>query len=229
MGQAFFSLSLGIGCLMAYGAYLPSATNLPKAAGWVALLDTSVALLAGALIIPAMFVAQSHGVEIYDASGALKSSDTLVFTVLPALFDTMGAAGPFVAFAFFTLMMIAAITSSVSMLEAPVQSTCETLNQKRSHMVWVIGLAITAFSLLIVMNFGTLFGAVITLTTVYAQPLLGLTFALLLMWVSRQEKLYQSMQEGYPNLEKSLFWKLWPNYVKFVCPVLMGLVLSQQF
>lgn len=66
MGQAFFSLSLGVCCMMTYGAYLSKDEHLPKTAGWVAGLDTSVAFLAGLLILPAMFAAQELGVVIYD-------------------------------------------------------------------------------------------------------------------------------------------------------------------
>ena len=83
MGQAFFSLSLGVCVMMTYGAYLSNQENIPKTAGWVTLIDTSVAFLAGRLIVPAMCVAQNNGVEIYAADGTLKSADTLVFTVPP--------------------------------------------------------------------------------------------------------------------------------------------------
>ena len=110
--------------MMTYGAYL-SEKDIPKTAAWVAGIDTSVAFLAGLLILPAMFVAQNNGVAIYADDGSLLSADTLVFTVLPAMFDTLGAAGPFVAIGFFLLMVIIAITSSISMLEAPVNALRE--------------------------------------------------------------------------------------------------------
>lgn len=227
MGQAFFSLSIGAACMMTYGAYLSKQEHLPKTAGWVAGLDTSVAFLAGLLILPAMFAAQELGVVIYDDSGALLSSDTLVFTVLPAMFDSMGSAGLWVAFAFFALMVIAAITSSISMLEAPVNALREETGQPRSQMAWLVGLTIAAISALIIYNFDALFGLVITVTTVYMQPLLGLTFGVMLTWVLRQHFLLKALQEGASEIEKSLFWKIWPWYVKFVCPVLILLVIWQ--
>lgn len=225
MGQAFFSLSIGAACMMTYGAYLSKQENLPRTAGWVAGLDTSVAFLAGLLILPAMFAAQELGVVIYDDAGTLLSSDTLVFTVLPAMFDSMGSAGLWVAFAFFALMVIAAITSSISMLEAPVNALREETGQPRSQMAWVVGLSIGAISALIIYNFNALFGLVITFTTVYMQPLLGLTFGVLLTWVLRQNYLLKALQEGAPEIQQSWFWKIWPWYVKFVCPVLILLVI----
>lgn len=227
MGQAFFSLSLGVCVMMTYGAYLSSQENIPKTAGWVTLIDTSVAFLAGLLILPAMFVAQNNGVEIYAADGALKSADTLVFTVLPAMFDSLGLAGLFVAFAFFLLMLIAAITSSISMLEAPVNALREELNLERHAGTWVIATVVTLISGVIVVNFESLFGAVITFSTVYMQPIMALIFGMMLTWVLRQHILLKALQQGAENIEQSLFWKTWPWYVKFICPILIGLVIWQ--
>ncbi|RUO60347.1 sodium-dependent transporter [Pseudidiomarina insulisalsae] len=225
MGQAFFSLSIGAACMMTYGAYLSQQENLPKTAGWVAGLDTSVAFLAGLLILPAMFAAQELGVIIYDDAGVLLSADTLVFTVLPTMFDSMGGAGLWVAFAFFALMVIAAITSSISMLEAPVNALREESGQPRSRSAWFVGIVIGVLSGLIIYHFETLFGLVITLTTVYMQPLLGLTFGVLLTWILRQNYLLKALQDGSPDIQKSLFWKIWPWYVKFICPLLILLVI----
>ncbi|GAB3516197.1 sodium-dependent transporter [Photobacterium alginatilyticum] len=221
MGQAFFSLSLGVCSMMVYGSYIKKDVNLPKTAAQVALLDTSVAFIAGLLILPAMFVAQHNGVEIYSDTGALLSSDTLVFSVLPAMFDTMGSAGLFIGVLFFVLMVIAALTSSISMLEVPVACATEELNQDRKIAVWWIGGLITLFSGIIVFNFGDMFGLVISITTEYAQPILGMLFALLVGWVWKRDKVLQEIKEGYPELEQGLFWKIWPWYVRVVCPLMM--------
>ncbi|WP_411358481.1 sodium-dependent transporter [Pseudidiomarina salilacus] len=225
MGQAFFSLSIGAACMMTYGAYLSKQENLPRTAGWVAGLDTTVAFLAGLLILPAMFAAQQLGVEIYAADGSLLSADTLVFNVLPAMFDSMGAAGLWVALAFFALMVIAAITSSISMLEAPVNALREESGQPRSRTAWIVGGCIALVSAVIIYNFDALFGLVITVTTVYMQPLMGLTFGFMLTWILRQNYLLKALQDGAPDIESSLFWKIWPWYVKFICPVLILLVI----
>ena len=86
LGQSFFSMSLGVGIMVVYGAYLTSDSNIPLMAASVAVTDTLVAVMAGLLIIPGMFVALNHGIDIYTADGALKSADKLVFEVLPQLF-----------------------------------------------------------------------------------------------------------------------------------------------
>lgn len=225
MGQAFFSLSLGVCVMMTYGAYLSNSENIPKTAAWVTGLDTSVAFLAGLLILPAMFVAQANGVTIYADDGTLLSADTLVFTVLPAMFDALGYAGLFMSFGFFLLMVIAAITSSISMLEAPVNALREEANCDRSSGVWIIALIVTAISTTIIYNFELLFGAVITFSTVYMQPIMALVFGIMLTWVLRQNYLLKALKQGSPDIDKSLFWKIWPWYVKFICPILILLVI----
>ena len=106
--------------MIIYGSYLAKSENLPKTALMVALIDTGVAFLAGLVILPAMYVALYQGIEIFSADGQLLHSDTLIFQVLPALFETMGDAGLVIAAIFFVLMVVAALTSSISMLEVPV-------------------------------------------------------------------------------------------------------------
>ena len=125
MGSAFFSLSLGVGTMLIYGSYLDDKQNLPQIGGMVTGVDIGIAVLAGFLVLPAMYVALHNGVEIFAADGSLLSEDTLIFTVLPALFSSMGFAGTLVSLLFFFLMSIAALTSSISMLEVPVAYVVE--------------------------------------------------------------------------------------------------------
>ena len=221
MGQAFFSMSLGVGTMLVYGSYVSKQENLPNIGASVALVDIGVAILAGMLIIPAMYVALQNGVEIFDASGALIEGDSLIFTVLPALFESMGGAGQFVGFAFFALMVIAALTSSISMLEVPVSYFVESRGMKRSHAVWLMAAIIFGFSTVISMNFGSLFGLVITATTQYSQPLLGLVLCIFAGWIWRRNEILEELKNGNENVEAGLFWKIWPWYVKFVCPVVI--------
>ncbi len=221
MGQAFFSLSLGACTMMVYGSYLRKDADLPKTAAQVALIDTGIAFIAGLLILPAMFVAQNNGVQIFDDAGNLESSGDLVFGVLPAMFDTMGGAGLLVSIVFFALMVVAALTSSISLLEVPVSTASEELKMSREKSSWVIGGLITLLSVAIIFNFGWMFDAVIIVSTEYAQPILGLIFALLVGWVWRRDTVLTELREGSAEIESSLFWKVWPWYVRVVCPAMM--------
>lgn len=230
MGQGFFSLTVGGCSMLIYGSYLSKDENLPKVAMQVTLVDTAVAVLAGLVIIPAMYVAMHQGVEIYDPStGVLKSADTLVFVVLPALFSTLGAIGEIVALVFFLLMLIAALTSSISMLEVPVALVGERYSFSRKKISWVLGTIICLASIAICFNFGELFGFIATLATQKIQPVAALMFCLFGGWVWNRNSKIAELKQGYPDLEQGLFWKVWPLYVKFVCPILVGAILWSAF
>ncbi|KUI99362.1 sodium-dependent transporter [Vibrio sp. MEBiC08052] len=226
MGQAFFSLSLGCGSMMVYGSYLKKDVNLPKIAAQVASIDTGVAFFAGLLILPAMYVAKHNGVDIFTESGALKSSGDLVFKVLPAMFETMGNIGVLLGFGFFVLMVIAALTSSISMLEVPVSCAQDELGWNRAKATWLIGGLILLISIVICLNFGQLFGLVADVTTVYMQPLLGVAWAILVGWIWNRNKLLNEIKQGYPEIEQGFFWKIWPWYVRFICPVAIIMVFA---
>ena len=227
MGQAFFSLSLGVGTMFIYGSYIPKDQNLPGLGASVTVVDIGVAILAGLLVIPAMYVAQHNGVQIYSDTGELLAGDTLIFTVLPALFETMGAAGYLAAFAFFALMSIAALTSSISMLEVPVCYTIERYDVDRHRATWVVAGIIFAASCVIMLNFDALFGLVVDLTTRYSEPFLGLCLCIFAGWIWRRDVILNELSQGHPDIERSLFWKIWPSYVRFVCPLLIALVFYQ--
>jgi NSS family neurotransmitter:Na+ symporter len=227
MGQAFFSLSLGVGTMLVYGSYISKQENLPVIGSLVALLDVGIAVLAGLLILPAMYVALASGVEIFDAQGGLIAGPGLIVSVLPALFNSMGSVGLLVALAFFLLMTIASLTSSISMLEVPVAYGVENLGVERSRASITVGAVITAISLLIVFNFDPWFDRVVTTTTEISQPLLGFAFCIFAAWVWQRNGILEEIKQGDPDAESSLFFKIWPFYVKFVCPLAILVVYFQ--
>jgi len=229
MGQAFFSMSLGVGTMLIYGSYIRSDENLPLVGALVTLTDTGIAFLAGLLVLPAMFVAQHLGVTIYAESGSLIAGPDLIFQVLPALFEGMGAAGVFVGLAFFVLMSIAAVTSSISMLEVPVSYAVEARQINRTKATWLVALIIFAVSTTIALNFDSLFGFVITLTTERAQPLLSMFICIFAGWIFHRNSILAEIQKGNPDVEQSLFWTIWPLYVKLFCPILILLTFAQGF
>lgn len=221
LGQAFFSLSLGVGTMMVYGSYISKSENLPKLGATVAAIDIGIAVLAGLLVIPAMYVALHNGVSIFDDAGKLIDSDRLIFTVLPALFQTMGFAGTIISFLFFVLMTIAALTSSISMLEVPVAYAADSHNMNRKKAAWTVGSVILIISLIIIFNFGALFSFVVDFTTVYSEPLIGILFCLFAGWIWHRNELLKELQNGMDDAENSFFWKVWPSYVRFVCPLIV--------
>ncbi len=227
MGQAFFSLSLGVGTMLIYGSYINEKEDLPLIGTLVALLDVGIAVLAGLLILPAMYVALTNGVEIFDETGAFIAGPGLIVSVLPALFETMGAAGIFVAMAFFALMTIASLTSSISMLEVPVAYAVEQHGIGRHKASLSIAAIITVISLLVVSNFDPLFDLVVTYTTEFSQPMLALFFCVFVAWIWNRNEALEELKKGCPDVESGLFWKIWPFYVKFICPIAILLVYFQ--
>jgi NSS family neurotransmitter:Na+ symporter len=227
LGQAFFSMSLGVGTMLIYGSYIHSNANLPLVGSLVTLADTGIAFLAGLLILPAMFVAQNLGVVISADDGSLIGGPGLIFQVLPALFDSMGGIGLLVGLAFFVLMSIAAVTSSISLLEVPVSYAVETHEVSRKRATLWLTSAIFGISVVICLNFNIAFDAIISLTTEWAQPLISLLICLFAGWVFYRNAILQEIKQGKPNAENSLFWKLWPVYVKLICPTLIAVIIFQ--
>jgi len=221
MGQAFFSLSLGVGTMLIYGSYLSEQESLPRLGAIVTVVDASIAFIAGLLIVPAIYVAKYYGADIFTAGGELIAGPDLIFQILPVLFDSMGGVGAIVAFAFFLLMSIASLTSSISMLEVPVSYATEESGASRGLATAIIGLTIFVISTVILMNFEALFGLVIDLTTVYSQPLLGVMLCVFVGWIWHRDNVLKEIKKGHGDIESTLFWKIWPGYVKFFCPVLI--------
>src|SRR5690606_4493515 len=107
-----------------------------------------------------------------------------------------------------------------SMLEVPVALAVEKTPVSRSGACWLIGGVIFLGTVLLTVKFEALFGLVVTMTTEYSQPLLGIALCLFAGWVLNRNQLLKEIRSGYPDAENSLFWKIWPFYVRFVCPSL---------
>ncbi|GEK45770.1 sodium-dependent transporter [Halomonas pacifica] len=224
MGQAFFSLSIGIGAMVVYGSYLSRQANLPRVGAQVMCIDMGVAFIAGLLIIPALYVAQGVGVEVMNEQGELTSSATLLFDVMPAMFARLGVMGAVMEVLFFGLLAIAALTSMFPALEVPVSTLEETGSLSRRSSAVLIGAVAFAGSTLILFNFDRLFGLVIDVT-INSMPVIGALVCLYVGWLLSRNAKLQELRQGAPEIERTLFWKLWPWYIRLVCPLLILVVM----
>ncbi|SES37953.1 sodium-dependent transporter [Salipaludibacillus aurantiacus] len=183
VGQAFFTLSLGMGAMITYSSYLPKDTKLPSAAGNVVVLDTLFAIIAGIVIFPAVF---TFAVEP-DAGPAL------IFIVLPEVFNQMGTGGTVFAILFFFLVAIAALSSAISLLEVSVSYVMRQMNMNRRKATLLAGIVVTLFGIPSALSQGgplsefTLFGLpfldlIDTITDQYTLPLGGMVIALFVGW-----------------------------------------------
>lgn len=217
MGQAFFSLSLGMGALITYGSYLNKKENIPQAAAFVTLADVSIAFLAGLLIVPAMYLAQNSGIDIF-VGDQLASSTDLVFQVLPALFHTIGGfAGLILGVTFFLLLSIAALTSTISLLEVPVSYVIDEFGVKRKKAAWTVGLSVLVVSI-IVAFYPVLIGHFDYIFNNIGLPLGGFLICIFIGYFWKTEQAFEEMENGYAGIRKSFFAKIWPIFIKFICP-----------
>jgi len=132
LGQAFFSLSLGMGCMIVYGSYLKKDQDIPVNSYWICGADTAIAFLAGLAIFPAVF---AFGLEPGAGPG-------LTFITVPAVFAAMGPVGHFFGILFFFLLTIAALTSAISLLEVVSAYFIDEAKWDRKKAVWIMGLII---------------------------------------------------------------------------------------
>lgn len=155
LGQAFFSLSLGMGILITYGSYISSNESIMSGAKMVALLDTSVAFFAGLLILPAIFVFNPET----NTAELASSSVALVFTFLPKIFlslqSVVGYVGASIfASIFFLCVFFAALTSQVSILQVPISAIQDQLKLNRAKSVLLLGSSAAIFVLACTVSFG---------------------------------------------------------------------------
>ena len=218
LGQAFFTLSLGMGAIMAYGAYMPANQNIGRTAVSVAALDTGVALLAGIAIFPIVF---ANGLAPSEGPG-------LVFVTLPIAFSAMPL-GILFGTLFFVLLSIAALSSSISLIEPGVAWLIESLKIKRTtatimlgFTAWFLGL-FSALSFNLISEF-TIFGknffdATDFLTNQIMLPLGGIFIAIFVGWVMKKEHVLNEL-----GFQENFIFKAWYFSVRFVAPTLVGLV-----
>ncbi len=147
MGQLFYSMSLAMGIMITYGSYMKKDVNIESAVGQIELFDTGIAFLAGLMIIPAVFTFSGGTPE------SLGKGPSLMFATLPKVFETMWG-GHFIAVLFFLLVLFAALTSSISLMETVVSIVCDKFKVKRTHSCLIVLLVSVAIGLPSALGYG---------------------------------------------------------------------------
>jgi len=212
LGQAFFTLSIGMGAIMAYGAYLPEETSITGASAAVVTADTSIAILAGLAIFPLVF---ANGLDPADGPG-------LVFQTLPLAFGQM-AGGVFFSTIFFILLSFAAWTSAIGLMEPAVAWLVERYNRTRVQatviiggLIWAVGLgSVLSFNVLADTRFlaGTIFDNVDYLTSNIMLPLGGLLITIFAGWVMCRNSTSDELGSS------GGLYKAWRLLARFVAPI----------
>lgn len=153
MSQAFFSLSLGMGAMITYGSYTDNDINILKSTAMICIFDTLVALLAGLAIFPAVF----HHIATTGASQSELGMGGvgLMFSTLPLIFDSMGVVGKIVSFFFFAMVVIAAVTSVISLMEVVTQFVIQKFKLNRKIAIGVVSIIAFAISIPVGISLGS--------------------------------------------------------------------------
>lgn len=219
MGQAFFSLSLGVGVMMTYGSYLSATDRLPGATVGIGLMDTFFAVISGVVIFPAVF---AFGIE--PASGPV-----LVFITLPDIFLQIPFGG-YLGFLFFLSLSLAAISSSVSLLEVPVAYLMRAYKWSRKMASFVLGIVIYILGVGASLGMGAWSGTSIIgdlnimdsmdyVASNIFLPLGGLTMALFLGWYFKKDEALEAS-----DMQSSSLAGLWYTIIRYIAPIVILLI-----
>lgn len=221
LGQSFFSLSIGMGTLITYGSYIKKNENLASSAAMVTIADTLIALIAGIAIFPAVF-----------ALGGSPASDTgLVFIVLPEIFQKIPLGNIF-ATLFFLLLAIAALTSTISVLEVIVAYLTEELKMTRKKATIAATLSVSVLGVITVFSLGALseitvagrniFKILEYLTSNLMLPIGGFFIVIFIGWFFSPSLVKQELTNDGTNNRRYL--PVYRFFVKFIAPVAIAMV-----
>lgn len=229
MGQAFFSLSIGCGCILTYASYVDKKENIAASSAWIAFFDTTFAIVAGLAIIPAVYaIALMNGVNPDVSAGP-----GLVFITLPGVFKAMPLGGV-AALLFFLALLLAAITSAISLMEVVVAFIIEELRRSRVHAVVTCFLLCGGVGVFCSLSFGPLegfklFGLSVFdffdyITSNIMLPAGGLLLAVFAGWrLKRANYLDELTNSGNLNIPRWLSLTIY-YLLKLVAPLAISLI-----
>ena len=232
MGQLFYSISVAMGIMITYGSYVKKDANLVQSVNRIEIFDTAVAFLAGLMIIPAVFT--FRGME------GMNSGPSLMFVSLPKVFNAMGGAGIVVAIIFFIMVVFAALTSSVSLMETVASCFMDRFHISRRIATLVTFLLSLVLGLIVCLGYNVFYfelalpnGSVAQvldvmdyLSNYVLMPVVAIATCLLIGWVVKPKTVIDEVTLGGFKFGRQ---KLYVVMVKFVTPVMLLFLLLQSF
>ncbi len=229
MGQLFYSISVAMGIMVTYGSYFKDDSNLMKSVNQIEIFDTAVAFLAGVMIIPAVFV-------FLGAEGMESSGPGLMFIALTKVFAQMGFIGNIVGCIFFFMVLLAALTSAMSVLETVVASLMDSFGWSRSKATVIETSAALVIGIIICMGYNVLYfelplpnGAVAQILDIMdyisnniLMPVVAIGTCVLIGWIVKPETV---IDEATKNGEKFGRKPLYIAMIKYIAPVLLFILL----
>lgn len=232
LGQLFYSISVAMGIMIAYGSYVDDDTNLMKSVNQIEIFDTLVALLAGLMIVPAVYV--------FMGKEGMTAGPGLMFIALPKVFAQMGAIGNVIGVIFFAMVLFAAITSSISIMEAVVSSLMDGFKMKRKPAtLLVLAYGIVA-GIIVCLGYNKLYfelglpngtvGQILDVMDYVSNnifmPIVALATCILIGWVAKPKTVIDEVTKNGAKFNRKFIYNA---TIKFIAPVLLMVILLQAF
>ena len=234
MGQLFYSISVAMGIMITYGSYVKKDTDLTRSVNQIEIFDTAVAFLAGMMIIPAVYAFMGY-------EGLGSSGPGLMFKALPKVFDAMGGIGTVVGVAFFVMVVFAALTSSISIMEALVASAMDRFRMERKRAVLAVAAIALVLGVIVCMGYTCLyFEAVLPnnapgsnsqildimdyISNSVLMPVVAIATCILVGWVIKPHTIIDEITLGGVRFRRR---GLYVAMVKYVTPVMLAVLLAQ--
>ena len=229
MGQLFFSLSVAMGIMIAYGSYVSDDANLVTSINQIEIFDTAIAFLAGVMIIPAVYT-------FMGTEGMAASGPSLMFVSLPKVFASMGAIGNLVGVLFFAMVLFAALTSGVSIMEAVVSSIMDQFHVSRTKATIIEGIIALVAGVFVCLGYNQLYfefklpnGATAQILDIMdyisnnlLMPIVAIATCILVGWIIKPKTV---IEEAEKNGEKFGRRTLFIVMIKYIAPVMLFVLL----
>ena len=230
MSQLFFSLSVSMGIMITYGSYVKKDVNLNKSIKQIELFDTGVGLIAGAIIIPAVYV--------FLGADAMSQGPGLMFVSMPKIFNTMGFAGRIIAILFFLMVAFAALTSCISISETIIANFMRLFKWSRKKASLISGVFILFALIVVCMGYnllyfelklpngqiGQLMDLVDYISNSFLMPMISFLTCIFIGWIIKPNFVIQEMEENNNNFKQK---KAYAFIVRFVAPLIMLILFFQ--
>lgn len=226
VGQMFYSLSLAMGIMITYGSYMRKADSIEKCVRRIEICDTFVALIAGLMIIPVVYLfAVKNGIPV---ETAMKEGPGLMFVTLPKVFASLGVAGAWIGMVFFLLVIFAAATSAISLFEACVASVCDLFKMARAKSTLIVASVLIFLASFSAFGYGvwghvTIFGMQFLdffdfSANSVMMPILAALTCVFAGWILKPKTIFEECEAAGAVMKAKRFYSF---TVRFVAPVLM--------
>ncbi len=233
MGQLFYSISVAMGIMVTYGSYLKDDNNLVKSVNHIEIFDTMVAFLAGVMIIPAVYA-------FMGMDGMQNSGPGLMFIALPKVFARMGAAGTIIGAVFFVMVLLAALTSSMSVMEAVVSGLIDRFRWGRHKAVLIEYVCSVVLGIIVCLGYNIFYfemplpngsvGQILDLfdyvSNYVLMPVVAIGTCVLVGWIIKPQTIIDEVTKNGETLTRK---GLYVVMVKYIAPVLLAILLLGAF